>query len=107
VDPKFLHKFAELVKPLREIATKDKMEDWGDEHTKVFEEINRRLSQSPVLAHYDPRKATRVSADSSSYGLVATLEQLHKDRWRPVCYASRSLTKTERNYAMGKKRHSV
>ena len=58
------------------------------------------LSSSPVLSLYDPNLPTKVTADSSSYGLGAVLTQQQPDgRWSPVVYASRSLTPTERRYA--------
>ena len=58
------------------------------------------LSSSPVLSLYDPSLKTKVTADSSSYGLGAVLtQQLPDGRWGPVAYVSRSLTPTERRYA--------
>ena len=40
-----------------------------------------------------------MSADASSYGLGGVLLQKHGSEWKPVAYASRSLTPTERGYA--------
>ena len=39
-----------------------------------------------------------LSVDASNYGLGEVLRQRH-DTWAPVAYASRSVTKTEPNYA--------
>ena len=53
-----------------------------------------------MLALYDPRKTTSVTADVSSYGLGAVLTQKQSDgSWRPVAYASCALTNTEVRYA--------
>ena len=52
------------------------------------------------MALYDPCKETVVSADASSYGLGVVLMQKQEDhQWKPVVYASRSLTSTEEKYA--------
>ena len=51
-----------------------------------------------VLALYDPEASTKVATDASSYGLGAVLLQKISDVWRPVAYASRCMTETERWY---------
>ena len=53
----------------------------------------------PMLAHYDPMGETRISADSSSFGLGVVLWQLKDSKLHPVAYASRCLTETEKRYA--------
>ena len=42
---------------------------------------------------------TRISVDSSSFGLGAVLWQLKDGKLRPVAYASRCLTETKKLYA--------
>ena len=49
---------------------------------------------------YDLEAESKVSADASSFGLGAVLlQQKGYSNWRPVVYASRSLTETERRYS--------
>ena len=62
-------------------------------------EVKAELTRPTVLALYDPEAPTKVLADASSFGLGAVLLQQMNDAWRPVVYASRSLTDTERRYA--------
>ena len=58
------------------------------------------MASEQVLALYDPRKQTMVSSDASSFGLGAVLMQKQPSgEMRPVAYASRSMTETERHYA--------
>ena len=52
-----------------------------------------------MLALYDPKAATKVSADASSYGLGAVLLQKHQEGWRPVAFASRSMSEVEQRYS--------
>lgn len=52
------------------------------------------------MALYDVRNETILSADASSYGLGAVLQQTQSDgSLRPIAYVSRALTKTEQRYA--------
>ena len=55
--------------------------------------------KTTTLALYNPQAELKVSADASSFGLGAVLFQKDKDNWKPVAYASRSMSKTERRYA--------
>ena len=58
------------------------------------------MAPEQVLALYDPEKETMVSSDASSFGLGAVLmPKQPSGEMRPVAYASRSMTKTERRYA--------
>ena len=61
------------------------------------------MSTTPVLVHYSPERGTKMSADASSYGLEGVLLQNDGQDWRPVFYASTSLTDTEQRYAQVQK----
>ena len=57
-----------------------------------------------TLKLYDPSLCTKVTAESSSYGLGAVLSQKSEDgTWHPVTNASRSLSSTEKRYAQVEK----
>ena len=51
------------------------------------------------MALYDPQADTKISADASSHGLGAVLLQQQNQEWRPVAYASSSMSETETRYA--------
>ena len=96
---KFSPRLAMLSQPLRELLSTKSQWMWGPEQERAFSAIKMELSQPTVLALYDPEKETKLSADSSSYGLGAVLLQKHKSAWKPVAFASRSLSETETRYA--------
>ena len=66
----------------------------------AFDKVKQELMKPAVLAPYDPQANTKICADASAYGLGAVLLQQHSDmHWKPVTYASRSLTETEQRYS--------
>lgn len=100
---KFIPGLAEKDKPLRDLLSKKNQWVWGYAQQKAFDQLKSELTSTPVLTLYDPNKDLKLSADASSYGLGAVLFQKEGEQWRPVAYASRSLTETEQRYAQVEK----
>ena len=95
---KFSHQVAEVSKPPRELLSTKRAWLWGPYQEEAFVKIKEVLSQPTVLAYYDPTHETKFSADASAYGLGAVLLQHHDKGWKPVTYASRSISETESQY---------
>ena len=93
---KFLPDFAVIAKPLRTLLRKDIEWKWTPVQNDAFNRIKQLCTTSPVLGCYDCNAETVVCSDACSEGLGATLLQKVNDAWRPVFYASRSLTDTEK-----------
>jgi transposase InsO family protein len=97
---KFTSDIAELSKPLRELLSKKSTWLWGPSQVSAFQKLKTALTTPTVLAWYNPAADTKLSADASAYGLGAVLLQKSIDgEWKPVAYASRSMTETEMRYA--------
>ena len=100
---KFVENLTDVTAPLRELLKKENCWIWSHPQETAFRKIKEALCQAPVLAHYSPQLETKVSADASKSGLGGVLFQKHQDTWKPVCYASRSMTNTEARYAQVEK----
>ena len=92
---KFLPDLAEITTPLRALTHKDTPWEWKAEHESAFNTIKSKITQAPLLAHYDPNEQFVLQADASQHGLGVALLQ----NGVPIAYASRALTPTERRYA--------
>ena len=54
---------------------------------------------APVLAYYDPELPLQLAGDASAYGMGAVISHTYPDSSeRPIAYASRMFTKSEKNY---------
>ena len=96
---KFTPNLAQITQPLRELLSKSRNWIWGPSQSKAFDQVKEELSKPTTLALYDLAAPTKISADASAYGLGAVLLQKTDGLWRPVAFASRSMSETERRYA--------
>ena len=84
---KFSPQLADKTKPLRYLLNLKNQWMWGEAQKQAFGEVKRILSSSEVLALYSPERETMVSADASSYGLGAVIQQKQPDgHFGPISY---------------------
>ena len=77
---------------------------WTEAAQSSFDEVKQLLIASPALALYDPTLRSVISTDASDYGLGAVFDQIQLDGTeKPVAFASRTLTVTERKYSIVEK----
>lgn len=95
----FIALYAEIAKPLTELTEKHRPFIWSVQCEKAFDSIKIALVNAPVLAHPDFSKQFILATDASGVGLGAVLSQRHDGRERVISYASRPLSKAERNYS--------
>ena len=94
---KFIPYIADISQPLCVLPCSKKSWVWGPSQETAF-----------VLALYDPDTELKISTDVSSYGLGAVLLQQHSaTQWRPVPYASRSMSEIEQRYINKSKRRQL
>jgi len=71
--------YAQVALPLTRIQSKANPWIWGEEEDRAFAELKRLISESPVLAHYDPSKPLYVFTDASGYAVGGWLAQPASD----------------------------
>ena len=97
---KFLQNLSTLLHPLNQLLKQGSKWLWSKECNEAFTKAKHSLVTAPVLAHYNPNLPIRLAADASAYGIGAVISHVFPDGTeRPVAFASRTLTATERNYA--------
>ncbi|XP_048853517.1 uncharacterized protein K02A2.6-like isoform X1 [Brienomyrus brachyistius] len=97
---KFLPNFATVVAPMRACVSEKDTFTWSPAAQSSFEEVKQLLVNSPALALFNPSLRPVISTDASDYGLGAVFAQVQPDGTeKPVAFASRTLTETERKYS--------
>ncbi|KAJ8887318.1 hypothetical protein PR048_013533 [Dryococelus australis] len=87
---------ATLYELLRQLTRQDTIWMWDSAQQQAFVNVKTAVSTTPVLRYYDPQESVELQLDVSQSGLGAVF--LHNRQ--PVNYASRCLTKTERNWSI-------
>ncbi|UYV70147.1 hypothetical protein LAZ67_7001968, partial [Cordylochernes scorpioides] len=96
---RFIENFAEKAAPLHEVLKKDNKFTWNSDQQDAFDSLKKALMSEPVLAYFEEQLPTELHTDASGYGIGAVLVQINDGKERPVGYASRTLSKAEKNYS--------
>ena len=108
---RFIPNFSKVAKSLNQLlqnlegtpSQKKKFKvHWGPEQQAAFEALQRLCTESPVLAYADFKAPFILHTDASGEGLGAVLYQVQEGGQRVIAYASRSLSKSEKNYPVHK-----
>jgi len=70
---RFIENFSKICKPITDtLKTKGgkHLWYWGEEQDKAFEELKRRFTSAPILAHFYPDRKTIIETDASDFALV-------------------------------------
>jgi transposase InsO family protein len=101
---KFIPNLSKRIAPLNELLKADQKFNWGPVEIATFKMSKGLISSNALLVHYDPTKPLLLQTDASPYGLGAVISHEMPDGTeKPIAFASRSLTPSEKNYAQYEK----
>lgn len=108
---RFIKNFSQISRPLTDLmpsptgkkGSKGKTKkqiawNWGPDQETAFATLKRLLTSAPILGYADYTLPFELHTDASGIGLGAVLYQEQKGEKRVISYASRGLTKAEKNY---------
>ena len=73
---------------------------WTQACQRAFQQLKQKLASTDVLVHYDANLPLKLACDASAYGVGAVISHVFPNGdERPIAYASRTLTTSEKNYA--------
>ena len=97
---KFLPNRSTALGPLYQLLKKNVAWSWTKKEMEAFQASKDLLTSSQLLVHFDPTLPLILACDASPYGIGAVLAHRMPDgQERPIGFASRTLTKSEQNYA--------
>ena len=98
---RYVKNFSALAEPLIALTRKHVKFKWDSDCEKAFANLRDALVAYPILAYPDFSEPFVLTTDASATGLGAVLSQGggREGQERVIAFASRTLTKAERNYS--------
>lgn len=96
---RFIRSFGTTARPLTQLTRKDVPFRFREAEKHAFEELKKKITEAPVLAHFDRTKKLIFEADSSDYVTGGVLSQIGEDgELHPIAFFSKNLSPAECNY---------
>jgi len=97
---KFIQHLSTITQPLNHLLCKGVPWKWTKQCQSAFQELKDQLASAKVLVHYNPDLPVKLDCDASANGIGAVLSHVFSDGVeKPIAYASRTLSQSERGYA--------
>ena len=96
---RFLQNHATVLAPLNNLLRKDVKWKWTQAEEKAFQKAKKLLLNSRTLVPYDDSLPLYLACDASSYGAGAVLSHVIDGCYRPIAFASCTLTPAQKNYS--------
>ncbi|XP_026288932.1 uncharacterized protein LOC113213921 [Frankliniella occidentalis] len=95
---------ATILEPLHRLLDKGASFQWGKPHEEALLAVKAQLTSKAVLVHYSLKIPLVLAVDASPVGVGAVLSHCTKnsqgvEEHAPICFASRTRSKVERNYS--------
>lgn len=100
---RFINNFAEVMSPINALLKgkrKRQPIQWTAEAENAFVKIKDALVSAPILCSPDFSKTFTIQSDASDLAIGAILTQEIEGSERIIAYASRSLSKSEKNFGI-------
>jgi len=100
---RFIENFASTVSPLNDLLRgkrKKQQVDWTPVAENAFLAIKKALVSAPILSQPDFSQPFVIQTDASDTGIGGFLSQNLSGEERVIAYASRALSKSERNFSV-------
>lgn len=97
---RFIKDKATLLEPLHRLLDQNAEWKWNMAEEEAFAKAKKMLASEQTLTHFDNNRKITLTCDASEYGVGAVLAHIMDDgSEKPIAMGSRTLSKTERNYA--------
>nr|GEZ20261.1 reverse transcriptase domain-containing protein [Tanacetum cinerariifolium] len=100
---RFIKDFSKIARPMTRLLEKDTLFLFSKECVEAFKTLKRKLTKALILIALDWDMPFKLMCDASDFAIGAVLGQRQEKHFRPIHYASKTMTEAESNYTITKK----
>nr|GEX37559.1 reverse transcriptase domain-containing protein [Tanacetum cinerariifolium] len=100
---RFIKDFSNIARPMTRLHEKDTPFFFSKECVEAFQTLKRKLTEAPILISPAWDFPFELMCDASDFAIGAVMGQRQEKHFRPIHYASKTMTKAESNYTTTKK----
>ncbi|GJY68482.1 reverse transcriptase domain-containing protein [Tanacetum coccineum] len=100
---RFIKDFSKISRPMTHLFEKNTPFIFSEECIQAFQTLKKKLTEAPILIAPDWDQPFELMCDASDYAIGAVLGQRIEKHFRPIHYASKTMTEAESNYTTTEK----
>ena len=100
---RFMQDFGKIAEPLYKLLNKKERFSWSKEYESAVEQLKQALQKAPILGYPNDTDPYTLTTDACLFGVGKIIS--HRQQWgeRVIAYASKTLSKSQRNYSATKR----
>nr|GEU59773.1 reverse transcriptase domain-containing protein [Tanacetum cinerariifolium] len=95
---RFIKDFSKIARPMTHLLEKDTPFFFSKECVEAFQTLKRKLTEASILIAPDWDLPFELICDASDFAIGAVLGKREEKHFRPIHYASKTMTEAESNY---------
>nr|GFA48257.1 reverse transcriptase domain-containing protein [Tanacetum cinerariifolium]GFA49295.1 reverse transcriptase domain-containing protein [Tanacetum cinerariifolium] len=100
---RFMKDFSKIARPITRLLKKDTPFLFCKECVEAFQTLKRKLTEAPIMIAPDWDMPFELMCNASDFAIGAVLWQHQEKHFRPIHYASKTMTEAESNYTTTEK----
>ena len=100
---RFIQDFGKIAEPLYKLLNKKERFTWSKECESAVEQLKQALQKAPILGYPNDTDPYTLTTDASLFGIGAIISKRQQWGERVIAYASKTLSKSQRNYSATKR----
>ncbi|GJV74611.1 reverse transcriptase domain-containing protein [Tanacetum coccineum] len=100
---RFIKDFSKISRPMTHLLEKSIPFIFSEDCILAFQTLKKKLTEAPILIAPNWDQPFEIMCDASDYAIGAVLGQRIEKHFRPIHYASKTMTEAESNYTTTEK----